>query len=235
MNVDYVPVADLTTAAEMIALQKEIRRRQEEAARRVPAQPLEPRAVLALVPAAEAKRVKLIDPLAHLPRSIIRRVAAEYGTTYANIVGSDVFAHIVCARHAAIRAVHEAHPSYSHKKLGRIFNKDHSSIINALRGPRSTQGKMKQPTGSLNKNADSPKEIIAEIAKKYSISARDIIGREYRAVAIRARGEAIVAISVAHPNMTRRQIAQIFDGRAPTSITEILKTHSTARIDGGAA
>lgn len=235
MNLGYVPVADLTSREAMIARQKEIRRRQEEAARRLPAQPQEQRAVLAPVPVVEASKVKMIDPLAHLPRSIIRRVAAEYGTTYADIVGSETFAHIICARHAAILAVHKAHPSYSLPKLGRIFSKDHSSIRNALRGPRSAQGRMKQTTGSLSKNAALPKEIIVDIAKKYKISTREITGRDYRPVVLKARVEAIITISAAHPNMTQRQIAQIFDDRAPSAIGQVLKRHTTARIDGVAA
>lgn len=235
MNVDYVPVADLTTAAEMIARQKEIRRRQEEAAKRIPAQAAEPGKVQADMLAETSVKVRMVDPLAHLPRSIIRRVAAQYGLTYADIVGRDMFSHVVHARHEAIRAVHEAHPTYALNKLGRIFDRDHTSIINALRGPKASRGKTKQPTGALNKDQAPPQEIIADVARKYSIDAREVTGRGCREVALNARSEAIAAVSAAHPEMTRRQIGMLFDGRDPTTIVHILKSYSAARTVGGAA
>ena len=226
MLVDYVPVAELSTRAEMIARQKEIRRRQEEAARRIPVEreaapgPYEAIAVIAPV------KQSLPDPLAHLPRSIIRRVAAQYGVTYAEVVGRDKFDHIVCARRAAILAVREAHPEYSLLKLGRIFGgRDHTTIIHALRD------KAPLHLGMLSTNAPSPRDIISQIAEKYSIAAWEVTGRVNRENTIAARWEAAHAIHAAHPDLTFRQLCAIFDGRCAERLRMGIRRHQ-AVLDG---
>jgi chromosomal replication initiation ATPase DnaA len=229
MLVDYVPVADLTNRAEMIARQKEIRRRQEEAARHVPVErepaPVSHEAIAVIAPVKQS----LPDPLAHLPRSIIRRVAAQYGVTYAEVVGRDKFDHIVCARRAAILAVREAHPGYSLLKLGRIFGgRDHTTIIHALRD------KAPLHIGRLNADAPSPSEIISRIAEKYSIPAWEITGRFSRENTIAARWEAAYTIHTSHPDLTFRQLCALFDGRCAERLRMGIRRHRDL-LKGGVA
>lgn len=232
MNVDYVPVADLTTAAEMIARQKEIRRRQEEAGRKLKA--LQPKPVrveaeqepaeTAPPPAAFPQGASdLRDALARLPRSIIRRVAAQHGVTFDDIVGEDRSVQFVTARHAAIRAVKEAHPTFSIKRLGRIFGgRDPSSIRNALGLNPRPRSANRQKSGVFCAEAPSPMQIIEDTSRKYSVFPHDVIGRCYVEAVSLARHEAVANIRAAHPEMTARQIGNLFDGRSDNFVANCL-------------
>lgn len=64
---------------------------------------------------------------------IIEDVAAECGLTPADIVGPSVRAHIVSARWRAVAEVKRAWPELSLPVLGKIFKRDHTTILNALR------------------------------------------------------------------------------------------------------
>lgn len=66
-------------------------------------------------------------------REIIMRVAQWRGVPFAVIVGTRRTRHIVAARFEAIRAVADARPDLSLPQLGRIFNRDHTSILHALK------------------------------------------------------------------------------------------------------
>lgn len=215
MNVDYVPVADLTTAAEMIARQKEIRRRQEAAAYKEVAtvHRTEEKAVEAAPALSEGAEPN--EVISRLPRAIIRRVAAEHGVTYDDIMGRNRFAHIVRARQSAVRAMHEAHPSMGWTRLGQIFGLDHKTVLNAIRGRRQLKKPRKQRMGTLSASADRPEDIISSVAQKYSISAADVTGHVFRETAIRARREAAILVHQSHPDLTRRQIGEMFGNRAP--------------------
>lgn len=226
MLVDYVPVAELSTRAGMIARQKEIRRRQEEAARHVPAErearPISHEAIAVIAPL----KPSLPDPLAHLPRSIIRRVAEKYGVTYADIIGTRRFDHLVSARHEAIRAVRLAHPTYSTLKLGRIFGgRDHTTILHALRNNRAPRPKVPPRIGQLSPDAPTPHDIISGIAEQHSVPAKDIAGRAGSLKAIAARWEAVYAVRIAHPDLTFRQISEFFDGRCPRRLQAGFRRH----------
>jgi hypothetical protein len=226
MLVDYVPVAELSTRAEMIARQKEIRRRQEEAARKLEALRPKPVHIEIEASAVEVSPAVPVAPpvpptvipsaaLARLPKAIIRRVAAQYGVTYDDIVRDDRTALFVTARYAAIKAVREAHPNLSIKHLGRIFGgRDQSSIRNALGLNRRQRGINRQKSGLVCADARSPKQIIEDIARKHSVLPHDVIGRCYNEAVSLARYEAVVNIRAAHPELTARQIGELFDGRS---------------------
>jgi chromosomal replication initiation ATPase DnaA len=70
------------------------------------------------------------------PREVIRAmIAAEaeaVGLTLADVLGPCRQRPIVRARHRAIRKVRAAYPAKSFPEIGRIFHRDHSTVIYAL-------------------------------------------------------------------------------------------------------
>lgn len=64
--------------------------------------------------------------------SIVDQVAAGHGLTRAQILGPDRKRPLVIARHEAMRAVAAAYPSMSSPCIGRLFNRDHSTVLYAL-------------------------------------------------------------------------------------------------------
>lgn len=68
-----------------------------------------------------------------VPKQIIAKVAAHHGFTYEEILSKRRDVRLVVARHEAMRAVRDAKPEYSLPKLGRLFKRDHSSVLYALR------------------------------------------------------------------------------------------------------
>lgn len=74
-----------------------------------------------------------VEKMASEPKRIITRVASEHGVGYRDIIGPDRRSHVVTARWAAIDAVRKAHPTYSLIKLGQVFHRDHTTILNAIR------------------------------------------------------------------------------------------------------
>lgn len=71
--------------------------------------------------------------LAREPKRIIAHTAEAFGFTYADILGPRQLAPLVRARWAAIAAVREARPDISTTQLGRVFNRDHTTILHAFR------------------------------------------------------------------------------------------------------
>jgi chromosomal replication initiation ATPase DnaA len=70
------------------------------------------------------------------PRSLILSIVAEEAMK-AGIGSSDIFgrgrsAPVVRARHGAIKRVHEALPGKSYPALGRIFGRNHATIMYAV-------------------------------------------------------------------------------------------------------
>ena len=63
---------------------------------------------------------------------IIQEVALEYRVSVNEILGERRSAKILTARWEAIRRVYDA-TEWSLSRISRIFNRDHSTIINALR------------------------------------------------------------------------------------------------------
>jgi chromosomal replication initiation ATPase DnaA len=71
------------------------------------------------------------SPKAQVKR-VIEAVCAKHEVPYHEVMGRKRFAEIVAARHEAIVAVAEAFPWMSLPKLGRIFGRDHTSILHAM-------------------------------------------------------------------------------------------------------
>ena len=65
--------------------------------------------------------------------NIIKDVATKYGLTVDIIRGQSRSVPVVKVRHEAMAKVHMARPDLSLPALGRIFNRDHTSILFALR------------------------------------------------------------------------------------------------------
>lgn len=64
---------------------------------------------------------------------IIKDVATKYGVPVGVIRGPSRCSEAVEARHRAIVLVHQARPDLSLPAMGRIFNRDHTSILYAIR------------------------------------------------------------------------------------------------------
>lgn len=74
-------------------------------------------------------------------RAIIADVARKHGVTVAEILSTNRARRIIAARFEAIRAVSEARPHLSTPVIGRMFRKDHSSILFARGTTKKTVGK----------------------------------------------------------------------------------------------
>lgn len=74
-------------------------------------------------------------------REIISRVGAAHGYTLAQIIGPRLEKKLVQARFDAIKAVADGRPDMSLPQIGRVFNRDHTSILHALnkRGGRQNR------------------------------------------------------------------------------------------------
>lgn len=66
-------------------------------------------------------------------KSIIYKVATVHHVTIGDILGQRRDQFTVKARFAAIRAVSDARPDLTLPQIGKIFKRDHTSIIHALR------------------------------------------------------------------------------------------------------
>ena len=66
-------------------------------------------------------------------RAPIAEIAERHEVSLADVLGPSRFQHVVRARFAAIRAVRQRYPEMSLPQLGRLFNRDHTTILHALR------------------------------------------------------------------------------------------------------
>lgn len=76
-------------------------------------------------------------------RKVIEAVCDRHEITYTDVMSRSRFADVVAARHEAIVAVATAFPWMSLPKIGRVFGRDHTSILHALDKfgvPRRTMG-----------------------------------------------------------------------------------------------
>lgn len=64
---------------------------------------------------------------------IIRVVATKHGVSVTDIKSQTRTLHIVEARHEAMALVYRLRPDLSLPAIGRIFNRDHTSILHAVR------------------------------------------------------------------------------------------------------
>lgn len=74
-----------------------------------------------------------VDPTGDVSaKSIIRRVALKHNVTTADITGPRKFTHLVAARDEAIADIHKS-LNMTAAQIGRIFNRDHSTVKHSLR------------------------------------------------------------------------------------------------------
>lgn len=66
-------------------------------------------------------------------REIIEHVAHSYGVTVEAIMSKSRMDKIAEARHAAIRAVANSRPDWSLTMIGKVFGRDHTTILHSLR------------------------------------------------------------------------------------------------------
>ena len=64
--------------------------------------------------------------------AILESVAARHQVTVKEIMSADRTWRVIAARHEAMADVVEARPDWSYPKVGRLFGKDHTTVINAL-------------------------------------------------------------------------------------------------------
>ena len=76
--------------------------------------------------------VRLVIPRTEA-QQIIADIAHKHGLTYADIVGKSRRRRIIEARFDAVAAVKTARPMMSLNQLGRLFRRDHTSALAALR------------------------------------------------------------------------------------------------------
>lgn len=71
-------------------------------------------------------------------KRIIDEVAAQYKIRAAEMIGPRRHAYLIEPRHVAMRRIRKE-LGYSYPQIGRLFNRDHSTIIWACRGGRKNQ------------------------------------------------------------------------------------------------
>lgn len=99
--------------------------------------------------------------------AVVAKVAAVHGVATSDILTKGTRVHkgslkVCAARHQAIAAVHLAFPNLSTPQLGRLFQRDHSTILHSLKraglapiktrrksvGLTTTEGESNEATGS---------------------------------------------------------------------------------------
>lgn len=99
--------------------------------------------------------------------AVVAKVAAAHGVATSDILTKGTRAHkgpkkVSDARHQAIAAVHLAFPNLSSPQLGRLFQRDHSTILHSIKraglapiktrrkpvGQLTTEGEFNEATGS---------------------------------------------------------------------------------------
>lgn len=82
---------------------------------------------------------------AHI-KSLIAKAAQDNGVSYEDIMSRARPQNICRARFDAIAAVASAYPDMSFPRIGRIFQRDHSSIVHALmmRGHQPRSGRIQE-------------------------------------------------------------------------------------------
>lgn len=94
----------------------------------------------AIVAAAESEAARILAEAGLSPsggrravQSIIREVAQRRGVSVRDILGPSRSASIVAIRHEAIAQAYMERPDMSLPELGRRFNRDHTTVIHAVR------------------------------------------------------------------------------------------------------
>lgn len=80
---------------------------------------------------ASAKALRFVEAPPRV-KHILASVAEDTGVSVSEILGSQRYAHIVKARWLAIHEVHKS-TGWGSQRLGRLFNRDHATILYALK------------------------------------------------------------------------------------------------------
>lgn len=115
------------------------RQRELAAARRTAARAADRRASHAAAPKDIRQEFVVITVRSFAPLGMdtIERVARRHGMTAAAIIGDSKNLHVVAARHAAIRAVADAHEEMSTVEIGWLFGgRDHTTVVWSLKKTR---------------------------------------------------------------------------------------------------
>lgn len=171
--------------------------------------------------AQDALVFQVLDPamVARTPRRIIADVARAHGSTYAEIVGASHTRRVVAIRWRAIVAVMEANPRLSIAGVGRCFNKDHTTILSALKRIRAAEERGGLPEVPAVRTAPSrpglphepPTDILARIATAHGVGVEEIRGGQQRRCVQLARWAAIRAIRVTYPAMSSARIGAVLN------------------------
>lgn len=174
--------------------------------------------------ALDARVFTVLDPdkLAREPKRIIARVAAEHGFTIGDILGPRRSKPLIRARHLAMAEVSERRRDLSLLTLGRIFNRDHTTILHALRrlGLRDGSPAEAAPAASPRE----PEAIIQSVAEKHGLQVAAIMGARHTARVIVARDDAIAAVTAEHPGLSTGDLVAIFK-RDPSTIRKAQRQH----------
>ncbi len=65
-------------------------------------------------------------------REVIARVSSERGVSEAEILSRCGINHVVSARHEAIRQLAAERPQWSSVRIGKMFDRDHSTVLYIL-------------------------------------------------------------------------------------------------------
>lgn len=127
-------IAEREAAAAEMRAEMERREREREAARQLQIQILAARAEMESQERAERlERAKAFENEANITaRQIIALVAAENGLTFDEVVSRSRTRRIVMVRKLAIAKVRADKPNMSLTQIGKIFDRDHTSILAAL-------------------------------------------------------------------------------------------------------
>jgi chromosomal replication initiation ATPase DnaA len=63
---------------------------------------------------------------------MVGEIADRHGVSFAEIIGPRKHRKVLAARYEAIRTVNREFPAWSTLKMGRFFNRDHTTILSAL-------------------------------------------------------------------------------------------------------
>lgn len=73
---------------------------------------------------------------------IIKAVALKHNVQVAAIMGPSKSGRIVAIRHEAMVRVYQARPDLSLPQIGKLFDRDHTSVLHALRKVRANEGSL---------------------------------------------------------------------------------------------
>lgn len=107
----------------------------------------------------QAARPHHMDALTRRARNkrIIEDVCAITGVAYRELMGRSRYHKVVDARHLAIALIAKANPDYSYPRIGKIFQRDHTTVMFAVQRHGKTRkdgkpfAKFQGPSRALEK------------------------------------------------------------------------------------